>query len=86
MTEAQAFLKDLRHIMAEEAARYQLDTLLPNDWTVQRAMEEFKITENQARKILDSMFRRGYFLKVKVANPNGGGARTAYRPVEKKEK
>ena len=86
MNDNQAFMKDLRNIMAKEAARYKLEPLLPTDWTVQRAMDEFELTENQARKVLYAMFKRGYFTKVNVANPNGGGARTAYRPVEKKEK
>lgn len=85
MTKADtAFIQELNSLVAKEAGRYKLEPARETDWTIARAMEEHGLSEAQARKLLERLTRQGRFEKVKVANPNGGPTRMAYRPVEKK--
>ena len=85
MTKAEPeFIKDLNALVAREARRYRLEALQETDWTIQRVMQEHGLTEEQARKLLDELTSQGHFEKIRIANPNGGGTRIAYRPVEKK--
>lgn len=78
------FFKELNAIIAQEAKRVRLDELRDTDWTVLRMMKEHRLKEGQARKVLDKLVADGRLEKINVANPNGGGARLAYRPIEKK--
>ena len=78
------FMSDLNALIAKEASRYRLEELRDTDWTIQRMMSEQRLSEPQARKVLDKLAADGHFTKVKVPNPNGGGCRVAYRPLEKK--
>ena len=77
-----AIIEDIKKLIAEEVARYKLGQLQETDYTVERLMKEEGLSETQARGILNGLFKKGVFTKVKVQNPNGG-ARIAYRPVKK---
>lgn len=81
MTEA--FIRELKRVMDQEVAKVKLDELRPDDWTIERAMEEYNLTKQPARRILNKLTEQGYFTRVKIPNPNGGGARHAYRPTKK---
>lgn len=84
MTSEQAFFKELNALVASEAKKYKLEELRATDWTLERMFKEHGLAKNPSRKVLDDLTGAGYFIKIRVANPNGGGFRIAYRPVEKK--
>lgn len=70
---------EIDELIAEEAAKVREDDLLPTDWTYKRVAEEHKISDIQARRLLQQLAKDGKLYLVKVKNPNGGAALHAYR-------
>lgn len=80
-----SFFTDLNALIAQEAKKCKLEQVQETDWTVERMREEHGLTITQARRLLNNLASQGHFKKVKIPNPNGGGHRIAYRPIEKKQ-
>lgn len=77
------FFQELNALVAQEAKKVQLEELQETDWTIQRVMDQYSLSINQARRLLNNLAEQGHCFKVKTPNPNGGGARIAYRPIQK---
>jgi predicted ArsR family transcriptional regulator len=66
----------------EAEARGKLRQLQPTDWTVQRVMEEHKLSDGLARKVLRKMVADGLAFEINVRSEKGRTCK-GWRPTEK---
>ncbi len=83
MTVSPTFIEELKKIIDAECLSV---TLLPDDYTVARLVQEKGIGRERAVRILNDLEKKGYFVKLRGHNPENGKRILIYRPVEPEKK